>query len=91
VEEKPKNRVTVTIMGEDYIIKGPSSPRAMEQAAAHVDQMMRTLAAGKSGISRYKVAVLTAINLADELLRLKQQLRRYPDESRERGDEDELV
>lgn len=91
MEDKLKNRITVTIMGEDFVIKGSSSPRMMEKAARQVDQMMRTLSAGHCYNSRYRIAVLTAINLADELLKLKTGLPPSPDQNRERGDEDELV
>jgi len=91
VEEKLKNRISVTIMGEEFLLKGCSSPRMMEKAARQVDQMMRTLSAGHGLNTRYRIAVLTAINLADELLKLKQGLLLSANQSRERGDEDELV
>ncbi len=91
MDEKNKNRVTVTIMGEDYTIKGSSSPQLMEKAARYVDHLMRTLAANNRNISRNRIAVLTALNLADELLKQKQGFKQHTEEIRERGDEDELV
>jgi cell division protein ZapA len=91
LDDKPKNRVTVTIMGEDYTIKGSSSPQMMEKAARYVDHLMRTLAVSSRTISKHRIAVLTAINLADELLKQKQGFQQQPEEIRERGDEDELV
>jgi cell division protein ZapA len=91
VEDKLKNRVTVTIMGEDYTIRGTASPEEMEKTARYVDQLMRTLAHDNGHMSRHKIAVLTAINLADELLKLKQARFQNTDGVRERGDEDELV
>jgi cell division protein ZapA len=90
-DKQQKNRVTVTIMGEDYTIKGSSSPQMMEKAARHVDHLMRTLAVNNRSITRHRIAVLTAINLADELLKQKQGFQQHPEEIRERGDEDELV
>lgn len=91
MEEKAKNRVTVTIMGEEYTIRGTASPEAMEKMARYVDRLMRALAENNRQMSRHKVAVLAAINLADELLKLKSSVRELPDGIRERGDEDELV
>lgn len=91
MDDKLKNRVTVTIMGEDYTIKGSSSPQMMEKAARHVDHLMRNLAANNRSVNKQRIAVLTAINLADELLKQKQVFQLHSEENRERGDEDELV
>ena len=91
MDEKIKYRVTVTIMGEDYTIKGSSSPLMMEKAARQVDHLMRTLAANNRSVNKHRIAVLTAINLADELLKQKQGFQQQLDQNREREDEDELV
>jgi len=91
VGKKPKNRVTVEIMGEEYTIKGSGLPKSMEQAARHVDELMRSLAEKNRQLSSYKIAVLAAINLADELLKLKHDYPRFVADDRERDEEDELV
>lgn len=91
MEEKPKNRVTVTILGEEYIIRGSSMPASMEKAAQYVDRLMRSLADKNQQMSSYKIAVLAAINLADELLKSREGYHRYPGEDKERDGEDELV
>ena len=67
-----KNRVTVTIMGEEYTIKGTASPEEMQRVALYVDRLMRALAEKNTGMSRHKIAVLTAINLADELRKMQE-------------------
>lgn len=91
MEDKPKNRVTVTIMGEEYTIRGTASPESMEKVARYVDRLMQALAEKNRHMSRHKIAVLTAINLSDELEKLKQGFRQLSDEVKERGEEDELV
>ncbi|MEW5785378.1 MAG: cell division protein ZapA [Bacillota bacterium] len=91
MEDKSKNRITVTIMGEEYTIRGSASPETMQKVARYVDDLMGALAHKNGHMSRHKIAVLTAINLADELLKLKQGFRQFSDDLRERGDEDELV
>lgn len=92
MEESEKNRVTVKIMGEEYTIRGSASPESMQKVASYVDSLMETLVQKNSHMSRHKIAVLAAINLADELLRYKQGFRHYTDDDhRDRGDEDELV
>ena len=53
---------------------------------------MEKLAQKNRHMSKHKIAVLAAINLADELLRYKEGFHRYAgDDHRDRGDEDELV
>lgn len=91
MEDKPKNRVTVTIMGEEYTIRGTGSPESMQMVAGYVDRLMRALSEKNSHMSRHKIAVLTAINLADELFKAKQGFRQFAEEIKERGEEDELV
>ena len=54
---------------------------------------LRSLAESNRQLSGYKIAVLAAINLADELLKLRQGYPRYAveNEDKERDEEDELV
>lgn len=91
METGPKNRVTVTIMGEEYTIRGSGLPEAMEEAARYVDRLMRSLSEKNRQLSSYKIAVLAALNLADELLKLKHGYPLYKGEDKEREGEDELV
>lgn len=86
-----KNRVTVTILGEEYTIRGSGPLGSMERAARHVDRIMRNLSETNRQLNSYKVAVLAAINLADELLKAKDSYPRLDIEEREREGEDELV
>ncbi len=76
--EKPVSRVTVTILGEDYTIKGTATGAWMQRVARHVDRLMQQLAARNRGLGRERMAVLAAINLADELLRLQEEQARLP-------------
>ncbi|HOA35652.1 MAG TPA: cell division protein ZapA [Bacillota bacterium] len=91
MDTRPKNRVTVTIMGDEYTIRGSSSPESLEEAARHVDRLMRSLAEKNRQLSGYKIAVLAALNLADELLKAKHDYPRFDIEDKEREGEDELV
>ncbi|HHX87752.1 MAG TPA: cell division protein ZapA [Firmicutes bacterium] len=71
--DKPKNRVTVVIMGEEYTVKSTSSPESMLRAARLVDQMLRTLSGRHASRSSHKLAILTALNLAHRFLGLKEE------------------
>lgn len=74
--------VTVTILGREYRLKSQTPPEHMQRAAACVDRKMRELnASGLTG--REAVSVMTALTLADELLRAQDEnthLRRQLDE-----------
>ncbi|MFU8794399.1 MAG: cell division protein ZapA [Dethiobacteria bacterium] len=75
MEDKGKNRVTILIMGEEYILRGTSSTNEMHRVGTYVDRLMRTLAEQNIQMSKHKIAVLAALNLADELLKLKENNR----------------
>lgn len=70
---KPINRVKVKINGEDYYIKGTVSEEYIKQVAQYVDRKMYNLEKNNPELSRTHLAVLTAINITDELFKLKQE------------------
>ncbi|HWR38849.1 MAG TPA: cell division protein ZapA, partial [Patescibacteria group bacterium] len=67
-----KSKVTVEIMGEVCTLKGDIEVERIVRVAAMVDERMQKIARGNSRLSPTKVAVLMALNLADEYLRLEQ-------------------
>ncbi len=74
MEEKKSNynKVIVSIFGEDYIVKGNESPEYMEMLASYVDRRMKMIQQRNYNLSNTKIAVLTALNLADELNKLQE-------------------
>jgi len=89
VDQESKRKVTITIMGEEYTIKGDASPRHLKKVAEYVDDIMYQLAQSNPHMSRHKIAVLASINLADELLRLK--MKKGKRVSSKENDNDDLV
>ena len=81
------NRVTMSICGEDYTLVADEPASYMQKVGALVDEKMRQLQ--ESGhFSRNDAAVLTAVNIADELFKaqegtenLRRQLKTYLDEA----------
>lgn len=67
------NKVKVKIDGEDYCIKGAVPKEYIEQAASLVDEKIVDLAESHPYLSRNKIAVLAALNIADEFLRIKEE------------------
>lgn len=67
----PLKTTHVRIFGQEYIIKGDEDSEYIEKLAQRVDGTMRQVARRTPGISSTKVAVLAALNLADELKKLR--------------------
>ncbi len=61
--------VNVSIFGTEYKISSPAGPDRTREVARAVDRKMREVAHSLSLRSMKKIAVLTAVNLADELHR----------------------
>lgn len=63
-----ENHVTVSICGEDYTLVAEEAPSYMQKVGDYVDvkltEMMET-----AKIGRTDAAVLTAVNIADELFK----------------------
>lgn len=82
-----ENRITVSICGTDYTFTAEESPAYMQKVAALVDaKMSEIMESGR--INRVDAAVLTAANIADELMKeqatsenLRSQLKGYLDEA----------
>lgn len=70
-------RVEVKIYGEVYVLRAPVDETDYVEAVARVvDARMRELARHYPAVAQPRLAVLTALNLADELERLKRYHRR---------------
>lgn len=81
------NRVTMTICGMEYTLVAEEDAAYMEKVGAMVDGEMRRLM-DSAHMSRDNAAVLTAMNMADELCRaqenadnLRRQVKTYLDEA----------
>lgn len=64
-----KRSVEVYIYGQKYVIRSESSEEYVREVASLVDRKMREVAQRGSSVSTLNVAVLAALNIADELLK----------------------
>lgn len=64
-----KVRTTVHIGGQRYTLSGMDSEEYMHRVAIHVDRMMQKVKRHNDDLPNNMIAVLTAINIADEYLR----------------------
>jgi cell division protein ZapA len=70
--EQMSDAVSVEIYDQVYHLRG-SDPEYIEKLAASVDRKMRTVAQQGTTVDSLRVAVLAALNIADELQRLRQR------------------
>ena len=68
--EKP-NLVHVEIFGQTYALNAGADPAYVQQLAAHVDAQMREVGKSAGAVDSLRVAVLAALNIADELFRCR--------------------
>lgn len=72
VGQEELTKVKVEICGESYNIKGNESEEHIKMIAAYVDKKMRQVVERNPRLSTGKVAVLAALNIADELSKLQE-------------------
>lgn len=70
----PANAVTVKILEKDYLVACPEDERiALEEAARYLDEKMKASRDGGKLLGSERIAVMTALNIAHEVLELKRQ------------------
>ena len=79
--------VRVQIFGSEYRIASETDPEHIRKVARYIDQKMREVASALALRTRSTVAVLTAVNLADELFKIEEEGRRIDQISREKADQ----
>jgi len=73
------NLVHVQIFGQTYAVKAGTDPGYVERLAAFVDGQMMEVSRGTGAVDSVRVAVLAALNIADECLRLREEVERAGD------------
>lgn len=85
IERKPKgntmNSFTVTIMGDDYVIRGNDDPEYMKKVAAYLEEKIQEILSQNQNqrINKCQTAVLAALKIADELHKSRQKYH-YPEQ-----------
>lgn len=68
---KGQDGISVEIYDQEYHIKGDLDPEYIQELAKYVDEKMRSIAGRTRTVDSLRVAVLAALNLADECHQLK--------------------
>ena len=77
----PNTSVRVKILDVEYTVTGYDDEQYLQEVAGLVDQRMRLLSQVQPDMSQLRNAILTALNLADELLRTQKRLIRFNEEA----------
>jgi len=74
--EQPE-ALRVSIYDQVYNLKSEAADRAyMQEVAGYVDERMHSIASRTQTVDSFRVAVLAALHIADELFRLRQEHER---------------
>src|SRR5688572_31928494 len=73
--EKPdtSNLVHVEIFGQTYTVRAGADPGYVERLAAFVDSQMQGVSRNAGAVDSVRIAVLAALNIADECFQLRAQ------------------
>ncbi len=65
--------IQVEIFGQKYSLRGGADAAYIRELAALVDSRMKEVQRGTGTSDGYRIAILAALNLADELCRIRSQ------------------
>ncbi len=69
------NTVTVVINGIEYNLRGKEDELYLSKVAAYVDNKIREISGSNKKLSTSSAAVLTAVNIADELFKCDSEIK----------------
>lgn len=86
MEQTPAQTVKVEIYNQTYNIRSrDGDTEHIRRLAAFVDSRMREIAAGTLTVDSLKVAILAALNIADELYQMRSRRDQLDEEVGERS------
>ena len=80
------NRVVVNICGDEYTLVAEESPSYMQRVGSYVDGKMREIM-DTAKVGRVNAAVLTAVNIADELMKSQETAEQLRGQIKDHADE----
>ena len=86
LSNQEKNRTTVEIYGQSYIILGLESPNHIRYVASLVNEKMREISSKNPSLDVSKLAVLTAVNAVNDYVKVKEQLEKLQEELKKEKD-----
>ena len=83
--DKP-NLVHVEIFGQSYAVRAGADPGYVEGLAARLDAEMQEVSRTSGAVDSVRIAVLAALNIADECLRLRGQIEQLESKTQARAE-----
>ena len=71
---EPSDATRVTILDEPFAIRSEADPEYTRRVAGHVDRTLRDLRVKVPSMEPFQAAVLGAMEITDELFRLRERL-----------------
>jgi cell division protein ZapA len=78
-KEAEENRVTVKIMGDEYVIRGTDNLEYIRRIVSYVEGIIEGIEDNQSKLNKCQIAVLAALKIADELYKLRQEYQYLDD------------
>ena len=85
--EDSKQVTAVKIFNQTYQVSSGGDPEYVKQLARYVDQVMTEVFENTSAVDSLKVAVLAALNIADERFAARKQLEALDETVNEKSEE----
>jgi cell division protein ZapA (FtsZ GTPase activity inhibitor) len=80
MHERPEpSSVRVRIYDREFALRTTGDPERLQALCASLDKRMREVAASTGAVDTFKVAVLAALSLGDDLQRIQEELNRLDD------------
>ena len=76
----PTKQLRVNIFGAEYVLKATENEDEIKQIAAYVDQKMNEIGKTQAVGSNMKIAILAALNIAEELFQTQKYQERLIDQ-----------
>lgn len=80
-----KSRINVEIYGQQYSVVGDESTSHIRMVAAIVDDKMRELNAKNPSLDTSRLAVLTAVNVIHDYIKLKEEHEKLKESMTKKG------
>lgn len=68
--------IQVEIYGQPYMLRGEGNSAYIQELAAYVDEKMNEIANSSSTVDSLKVAILAALNIADDYHQMKRDVEK---------------
>ena len=68
-----KKQIEIKVMGQKFVVRSDSNEDYVNEVAQYVDQKVNEVVKSSNVVASLNVAILAAMNIADEFMKYKQQ------------------